>query len=155
MHFLGLASLLPLALAAPVIQPRGAAQLIPGSYIVKFKDGTSSGKVQETIDSLGAVSPKHVYRHSKFKGFAADLSSKTLKAVQDLPDVDYIEQNAVFTINDYVTQKDVPWGLARISHRSKNQTSYMYDESAGAGTCSYVIDTGIYVEHSVTQPPYS
>ncbi|KAK5659109.1 hypothetical protein OQA88_1199 [Cercophora sp. LCS_1] len=150
MH-LSLATLLPLALAAPVIQPRGAAQVIPGSYIVKFKDGTSSTKVQDTINSLPAVNPKHVYRHSKFKGFAADLSSKTLKTVQGLPEVEYIEQNAVFTINDYVTQKDVPWGLARISHRSKNQTSYIYDESAGAGTCSYVIDTGIYVEHSQFQ----
>jgi len=87
MHLLTLASLLPLALAAPVIQPQGAAQLIPGSYIVKFKDGTSDRAVQDTINGLKSVTAKHVYRQSKFKGFAAELSSKTLKTVQDLPEV--------------------------------------------------------------------
>jgi len=51
-----------------------------------------------------------------------------------------------------VTQSaNVPWGLARISHRAVNQSAYVYDSSAGAGTCSYVIDTGIYVEHSQFQ----
>ncbi|KAK1750918.1 peptidase S8/S53 domain-containing protein [Echria macrotheca] len=141
------ASLLPLALAAPVIQPRGA-QVIPGSYIVKFKEGTS---VQDTLKGLKSVEAKHVYTNGKFKGFAADLSSKTLKTIQDLPEVDYIEQNAIFRINDVVTQADVPWGLGRISHRAKGATSYIYDASAGAGTCSYVIDTGIYTDHSQFQ----
>ncbi|KAK4452570.1 cuticle-degrading protease [Podospora aff. communis PSN243] len=145
MHYLALASLLPLALAAPVIQPR-AAQLIPGSYIVKLKDGASDTTL---LNAIKGVRPNHIYRNSKFKGFAADLSSSALKAVQDLPEVEYIEQNAVYTINEVVTQSaNVPWGLARISHRANNQSSYVYDSSAGAGTCSYVIDTGIYIEHS-------
>lgn len=48
-----------------------------------------------------------------------------------------------------MTQTDVPWGLARISSRTKDSTTYTYDASAGAGTCSYVIDTGIYVKHTV------
>jgi len=145
MHYLTLASLLPLALAAPVIQPR-AAQLIPNSYIVKLKDGASDTTL---LNAIKGVRPNHIYRSSKFKGFAADMSSSALKAVQDLPEVDYIEQNAVYTINEDVTQvANVPWGLARISHRDGNQSSYVYDSSAGAGTCSYVIDTGIYIEHS-------
>jgi subtilisin family serine protease len=147
MHFSTLAALLPLALAAPVIHPRGV-QLVPGSYIVKFKDGTSESTVRDTIKGLNSVTAKHVYRNSKFKGFAADLSSKNLKTVQDLPEVEYVEQNAIFTINGIVEQKDVPWGLARISHRAASETSYLYDASAGEGTCSYVIDTGIYVEHN-------
>jgi len=148
MHYLTLASLLPLALAAPVIQPR-AAQLIPGSYIVKLKDGSSDTTL---LNAIKGVRPNHIYRNSKFRGFSADLSSSALKAVQDLPEVDYIEQNAVYTINDVVTQSaNVPWGLARISHRAVNQSAYVYDSSAGAGTCSYVIDTGIYVEHSQFQ----
>ena len=146
MHFTTIAALLPLALAAPVIQPR-AAQLIPGSYIVKLKEGASDSTLQNTIKGLKTT---HVYRNSKFRGFAADLSSKALQEVQNLPEVDYIEQNAVFTINEKVEQANVPWGLARISHRAVNQTSYVYDSSAGEGTCSYVVDTGIYVEHAVS-----
>lgn len=65
--------------------------------------------------------------------------------------VEYIEQDAIVTAYDFVTQDNVPWGLARISHRTTGQTSYVYDSSSGAGTCSYIIDTGIYVNHTVSQ----
>ena len=51
MHYLTLASLLPLALAAPVIHPR-AAQLIPGSYIVKLKDGSSDTTLLNAIKGV-------------------------------------------------------------------------------------------------------
>jgi hypothetical protein len=52
------------------------------------------------------------------------------------------------SINAYVTQSSPPWGLARISHRS-GTASYVYDNTAGAGTCAYIVDTGIYVAHPV------
>jgi subtilisin family serine protease len=39
------------------------------------------------------------------------------------------------------------WGLGRISHRSKGSTEYDFDSSSGAGTCSYIIDTGVYAAH--------
>jgi hypothetical protein len=63
--------------------------------------------------------------------------------------VEYIEQDGIVTVNDLIHQENVPWGLARISHRETGATSYVYNDSAGEGTCSYVIDTGIYVEHNV------
>lgn len=73
-----------------------------------------------------------------------------------MPQVEYIEQDAIITANDYISQENVPWGLARISHRTTGATSYVYDESAGEGTCSYIIDTGIYVNHTVGYlPPLS
>lgn len=64
--------------------------------------------------------------------------------------MDYIEQDAIFTINTYTSQANAPWGLGRISHHDKGSTSYVYDDSAGVGTCAYVIDTGIYTAHSVS-----
>ena len=67
--------------------------------------------------------------------------------------VEYIEQDSIFSINTYVTQTGAPWGLGRISHRAKGSTSYVSDDSAGAGTCAYVIDTGIYTSHSVSTLP--
>lgn len=82
---LTLATLLPLALAAPVIQPRGA-QVIPGSYIVKLKDGASDATLQNTIKGLKA-NPEHTYKGGKFKGFAAKLSAANLDAVRKLPEV--------------------------------------------------------------------
>ncbi|KAK0615229.1 peptidase S8/S53 domain-containing protein [Bombardia bombarda] len=147
MHLLTLASLLPLALAAPVIQSR-SAQLIPNSYIVKLKDGSSNSALLNTINGLESVNAKHVYRASKFKGFSAKLDAKALEKVKNLPEVEYIEQDAIITINTIVTQADVPWGLARISSHTPNAASYVYDDSAGAGTCAYIIDTGIYTNHS-------
>lgn len=47
----------------------------------------------------------------------------------------------------YVTQSSSTWGLARVSRKTRGGTSYTYDDSAGAGTCSYVIDTGISTTH--------
>lgn len=54
------------------------------------------------------------------------------------------------------TQKNAPWGLARISKKlpGKDHTTYTYDESAGEGTCTYVLDTGIEVDHPVSTLPY-
>ncbi|KAK4151275.1 cuticle-degrading protease [Chaetomidium leptoderma] len=151
MQLLTWAALLPLALAAPVIQPR-AAQLIPGNYIVKLKDGASESTLQNAIGHVKTGGAKHVYRAGRFKGFAAKLSPQVLDAVSKLPEVDYIEQDAIITAYGGVTQTDnVPWGLARISHRTTGATSYVYDDTAGEGTCSYIIDTGIYVAHSQFQ----
>ena len=62
--------------------------------------------------------------------------------------MDYIEQDTIVSIDAYVTQSNPPWGIARVSHKSRNTASYTYDNSAGAGTCAYVIDTGIYTSHS-------
>jgi len=86
MQLLTWATLLPLALAAPVIQPR-AAQLIPGNYIVKLKEGASENTLQNAIKQLKSTQAKHVYRAGRFKGFAAKLSPQVLDAVSKLPEV--------------------------------------------------------------------
>jgi len=86
MQLITLATLLPLALAAPVIQPRGA-QLIPNKYIIKFKDGTTNSALKSTIDGLESVDAEHVFQASKFKGFSAKLDSKSLRALKSLPEV--------------------------------------------------------------------
>ena len=46
-----------------------------------------------------------------------------------------------------VYQDSAPWGISRISHRKPGSRTYIYDKSAGSGTCAYVVDTGIFVEH--------
>lgn len=53
-------------------------------------------------------------------------------------------------INAFVAQSSAPWGIARLSSAKTGSTTYNYDESAGEGTCSYVIDTGIYTAHAVS-----
>jgi subtilisin family serine protease len=157
MHSLSLLALLPLAAAAPasswkretpapVIVPRNV-EVLADEYIVKMRDGMSVSGIDETLEALKADA-KYVYNAVGFKGFATTLNAQALRVLQNHPDVEFIEQNAVVTINTYVTQTSAPWGLARISSKTPGKTSYTYDDSAGAGTCSYVIDTGIYTAHS-------
>lgn len=38
-----------------------------------------------------------------------------------------------------VTQESAPWGLGSISSRIPGVTSYVYDDSAGDGTFTYII----------------
>ncbi|KAI1654502.1 subtilisin-like protein [Daldinia decipiens] len=144
-------ALLPLALAAPskrdtpalVIKPRGA-QLVDGKYIVKMKAGTKAESIQSSIQSV-ASDADFVYNTDKFKGFASSLSEEELEALRNNADVDYIEQDAIVTIK--ATQENADWGLARLSSSEPGSTTYTYDDSAGEGTCAYIIDTGIEVDH--------
>ncbi|KAL1839978.1 hypothetical protein VTJ49DRAFT_941 [Mycothermus thermophilus] len=147
MQLFTLAALLPFVLAAPVIQKPGA-QLVPDQFIVKLKDGASERALQDALRHVKAGNLKHSYRNTRFKGFAAKLTREALDAVRNLPEVEYIEQDAVVRTNAIVTQENVPWGLARISHRETLATSYVYDDSTGEDTCSYIVDTGIYVDHN-------
>ncbi|KAL6872054.1 serine protease [Trichoderma novae-zelandiae] len=150
-----LLSVLPLVLAAPATEKRAepAPLLVPTSkhglvadkYIVKFKDGSSLQAVDEAVSSL-VSSADHVYQHV-FRGFAATLDRETLEALRNHPEVDYIEQDAVVKINAFVSQSGAPWGLGRISHKARGSTTYVYDDSAGAGTCAYIIDTGVDATH--------
>lgn len=63
-------------------------------------------------------------------------------AEEGSPEMESIQKKA------YTTQTGAPWGLGRTSRRTRGSTSYTYDTSAGANTCVYVIDTGIYTAHS-------
>ncbi|KAK7747782.1 hypothetical protein SLS62_008818 [Diatrype stigma] len=149
-----LLSLLPLALAvpakraqpAPLLKPRAPAdQLIADKYIVKFKKGTVSASVEDAVSIL-AEGADHKY-NTVFKGFAGTLDASALDLLRAHPDVEYIEQDAIVTINAYTTQSGAPWGLGRISHTDGGSTDYTYDDTAGAGTCAYIIDTGIEDTH--------
>ena len=55
------------------------------------------------------------------------------------------------TTVDPEMEKNAPWGLARISHRSSlsfgNFNKYLYSSDGGEGVDVYVIDTGTNIEH--------
>ncbi|ORY58386.1 subtilase [Pseudomassariella vexata] len=154
MRTASLLSLLPLALAAPshtkrelpapVLRPRNA-QLVEGKYIVKMYGDTKSEAMESAIQVFTA-DPDHVYTSNKFNGFASSLSAAEVEALQNDPNVEYIEQNAIMTIK--ATQQNADWGLARLSSAKPGGTTYTYDESAGEGTCAYVVDTGIDTTHA-------
>jgi hypothetical protein len=156
-----LLSVLPLAAAAPsspqrapLLRSRDADSLIAGTYIVKFKDGSSALSAlindDDTVDitSLGVnVVPEHVFTGAVFNGFSGKLDDETLDLLRDHPDVEYIEQDAIVKIN--AEQVNAPWGLARISSRTRGATSYFHEPLGGTGACAYVLDTGVDVTHPV------
>nr|ANV82734.1 cuticle-degrading-prorease [Cordyceps fumosorosea] len=139
-----IAAVIPLAIAAPVVEPaplleaRGS-QAIPGKYIVKLKDSATIGimEAQAKVSSTG-----HVYKNV-IKGFSASLTKQELERLRNDPDVEHIEQDAIISIGSITQQPGATWGLTRISHRQRGSTTYDYDTSAGQGACVYVIDTGV------------
>ncbi|CAA9962770.1 Oryzin [Pyrenophora teres f. maculata] len=154
-------ALLPLAMAlpAPVIVPREGAP-IPGKYIVKMKNDLKTDNLDNLIAAALKVikkDPAHVYKFGAFGGFSAEIADDVVETLRNMQGVDYIEQDAVVKANlgvseplekkSYVTQSSATWGLGRISHVARGTSSYTYDSTAGAGTCSYVIDTGIVTTH--------
>ncbi|KAF2690018.1 elastase-like serine protease [Lentithecium fluviatile CBS 122367] len=141
-----LLALLPAAFAAPLIKPRDST-LIAGKYIVKFKGEMHTSAIDEAKASL-ASAPDFEYSFGGFNGFAGTLSDDELAQLQASDAVEYIQQDAEVHSQDWQYETGAPWGLGRISHKAKGNTTYVFDSSSGEGTCSYVIDTGILVTHS-------
>jgi hypothetical protein len=87
MQFSILATLLPaLALAAPIVTPR-AGTVIPGKYIVKFKEADfTTSAIDNAIGKLSKA-PQHTYSIGNWKGFAAEMNDDVLKVIQAMPNV--------------------------------------------------------------------
>ncbi|KAI1110368.1 peptidase S8/S53 domain-containing protein [Nemania sp. NC0429] len=119
---------------------------IPGMYIVKMRDGFV---IQDADDALNAHmgNARHVYDATNFRGFTGALNAKSLHSMRSHPDVEYVHEDSKFYLNEYTVQENAPWHLARISHQNNSIGSYVRDGSDGEGTCVYVIDTGIKIDH--------
>ncbi|RYP45670.1 hypothetical protein DL768_008014 [Monosporascus sp. mg162] len=135
----------PRSAPAPLIRPRDV-NLIPDKYIVKLRVETTLAAFDDAVSLLGAGTDA-VFNMTGFRGFAGTIDADALEALRNHPEVEYIEQDAEVKALAYVSQDNAPWGLGRISHRNRGSTSYVYDSSTGAGTCTYIIDTGIYTQH--------
>lgn len=164
MHYSAIITLMAAAgvLSAPVAMPEPAPLLearqgapIPGKYIVKMKD---AGLTNTTYIALKLLqkSADQVYNIGSFQGFAAEMSDSVVNVLRRLPSVEYIEKDAIIqAIEDVeaiekrasVSQVATSWGLGRISNVNAGNSTYTYDNTAGANTCSYIIDTGIFTAH--------
>ncbi|UNI19439.1 hypothetical protein JDV02_005623 [Purpureocillium takamizusanense] len=129
---------------APLIVPRGAT-LVPNQYIVKFKEDPAAAAASDALVAAQARATRHY--NNVFKGFAAHLDAATVAQLRNDPNVDFIEQDAVSSITEYITQSPATWGISRLSHLKPHIRNYEYDSSAGEGTCAFVLDTGVFAEH--------
>ncbi len=132
--------------------------VIPDAYIVVFKPVTSVASAMSTsrarIESLGGIIT-FTYT-AALQGYAAILPAKALEEARANPLVDYVIADGVVTIDDdlevgaaaITTQNNATWGLDRIDQRNLPLTTkYKYNTTAPT-VHVYVIDTGIYTEHS-------
>ncbi|KAF2970551.1 hypothetical protein GQX73_g3037 [Xylaria multiplex] len=119
---------------------------VPGMYIVKMRDGFVTADADYTLTTHMSTA-KHVYGATGFKGFAGPLNAASIEKLRANPHVEYVQEDSKFYLNDFTTQENAPYGIARISHRNNGDSNYVRDDSDGDGTCVYVIDTGINVDH--------
>ncbi|PKS09440.1 hypothetical protein jhhlp_004055 [Lomentospora prolificans] len=105
---------------------------------------------------------KHTYKISNdFLGYAGHFDEDVIEQVRRHPDIEFIEKDSiVHTLIpvpakddecDGETEKNAPWGLARISHRNTLSfgtfNKYLYTADGGEGVDAYVIDTGTNIDH--------
>jgi subtilisin family serine protease len=139
---------------APSSPPQSAEQLapvylapengVPDSYIVVLRE---DGDGEETARSAG-VSLRTVYDDA-LKGFAAELTAPALQFLRQRPEVAYIEQDRVVTVEGTqdLSSSGHTWGIDRIDQRNLPLSkSYRY-RYTGSGVNAYVIDSGLQANH--------
>ncbi|KAG0325709.1 hypothetical protein BG000_001701 [Podila horticola] len=144
---------LALAHAAPIVN--NAGKPIPGSYIVVLKSGSTVAGFESFFDDIakrqnsrGGRKPSINRTYDSFAGLAVTVDAAALKEISASDQVAYIEQDAVMTI--FGSQSSPPsWGLTRVSQRGLQLSQpYVYNDAAGQGVTAYVVDTGVYTDHS-------
>ncbi len=140
------------AQAAPAPEGRvlhaGAAEAIPGSYIVTLKETVgfraSAAQGKKLIAGYGGRIER-TYT-SALNGYAAQLSSTGAKRLAADPAVASVEQNQ--KVHSTATQTNAPWGLDRIDQPNLPLNgTFTYPDSAGVNTTVYVLDTGVRITH--------
>ncbi|MFD6279222.1 S8 family peptidase [Streptomyces sp. NPDC060209] len=142
------------ALPAQAAEPEGrvlhagAAEAVPGSYIVTlkqtsgFKASADRGK-RLIADHGGTI--KRTYT-SALNGYAATLSSTEAKRLAADPAVASVEQDQ--KVHSTATQSNAPWGLDRIDQTNLPLSgTYTYPDTGGSGATVYVLDTGVRITH--------
>jgi len=144
--------------AAPLLNA-DSPDRIPGQYIVVLENEVDvdlfTASVMQTFDlSLNPVNKfLHQYKffNNQFKGFSAIMADELVEKYLADPAVKWIEADSIVTINQDSCdiQTTTLWNLNRVSERDLSLKGYYdYEPRAGTGVYNYVIDTGIYVEHS-------
>ncbi|ODV69007.1 hypothetical protein HYPBUDRAFT_152233 [Hyphopichia burtonii NRRL Y-1933] len=84
-------------------------------------------------------------------GYSGYFLESTIDMIRRNPLVAFVEKDSKVYASEFDTQKGAPWGLARVSHRQplslNSFNQYLYDTEGGDGVTSYIIDTGVNINH--------
>jgi subtilisin family serine protease len=155
-----LLSLLAIASAAPLLNAH-APNRIPNSYMVALHPNATIAERDSHINQIRQrmrmrnteVDEKiiNVFAIGNLIGYSATLSRMTLFEVMSDPLIRHVEadQTVHLVQDETITQTGATWGITRVSQRKLNlDGKYTYFASAGYGVDAYIIDTGIYLNHS-------
>src|SRR5689334_18617312 len=119
---------------------------IRGQYIVVLGDRVpDAASVADEVARHNNARILHVYDKA-LKGFAIELPEPAAQALLNRPDVKYVEEDGVASID--TTQTGATWGLDRIDqHNLPLDGNYTYNTTA-SNVHAYIIDTGIFITHT-------
>jgi len=156
-----LLSLLTIASAAPLLNAHAPGR-IPDKYMVVLQRSTSIAERDAHINQIRQRMNSrvtevqeeiiNVFAIGNVIGYSASLSKATLFEELSNPLVRHVEADQVVSLNSddqVITQTGATWGITRVSQRALQlDGKYSYYSSSGYGIDAYVIDTGIYLNHS-------
>ena len=89
---------------------------------------------------------------NSLNGVLVQATKEQLKALQKDPNVKYIEQDQIMSINPMVNtagdQGSATWGLDRVDQRDLPLNSNYHYDFDGSGVTAYVVDTGVLNSHN-------
>ncbi|KAH9985155.1 peptidase 1 [Russula vinacea] len=127
----------------------------PGSYIVILKRGLKKPDFLDKHNLRGKLT--HEFHPRCINGFCGKFSDEQLNIIRAHPDVALVTEDGIASIRDTVAQTDAFWGTARLGQdqglaiRTSEEASdydYNYDQSSGDNVDIYILDTGVYIDHS-------
>ncbi|CAG8981815.1 hypothetical protein HYALB_00004757 [Hymenoscyphus albidus] len=126
---------------------------VPNRWSVVFYDGNVTSTMaqrhyDETSDKYdGQCTLTGLFNINNFQGYTLTADVSVVNEIASSNLISYISRSAVAYTSAIITQEGSTYGLARLSRREAPATTrYFYDESAGAGSTVYVLDTGVTVE---------
>lgn len=109
-------------------------------YFASIEGAKVEGGISDLFDIAGLMS-----------GYTGYFLDQTIDWIRRDPSVAFVEKDSMVYASEFDVQKGAPWGLARISHRAPlslaSFNQYLHDSEGGEGVTSYIIDTGVFVDH--------
>lgn len=140
----------PKVAANPVpAHPFAQSKVVPGSYIIVFKNSVRD-VATETANTMNGAGGQvqHVYSHA-IKGFAATLPETALPAIRHNPNVRYIEADQTVALAQLSSpESPATWGLDRIDQVALSPDNKYHFDYTGQGINAFIIDTGIRATHT-------
>lgn len=130
---------------------------IENSWIVVYRKDVSKHQIASHEQSIKSLIQKRdligdiraSWDMALLKGYHIKTNEAVIAAIASSPEIEYIERDTRMTATDLITQSNATYGLASISHSSPaSTTSYTFDQTGGQGVTVYIVDTGVYPEHS-------